>query len=320
MRTDLEPLVPRRRLLTVGLLASALKSTVSTSHESTQGGAVAADTLPACRSLWAKTPDGVNVAVQLWGNPHGIPLVLIHGLNQCRLSWIRQLERELLQMCQIVTYDLRGHGDSDKPAEAHYYAEGARWGDELATVLETTGVHRPVLVGWSLGGVVLTHYLIRHGREQLAAVNFVDAWTADDPALYTPESEALAANLATSDLLVRLRAIRAFLSACFYKPPPSELFELMLTFNSMPPVAVHRGINALTFDGAAAALRSLKVPVVVTHGARDRLFPEGMSRYTAAAVPGSRLSIYPDCGHSPFMEDSERFNQELKELVHRAAG
>lgn len=63
------------------------------------------------------------------------------------------------------------------------------------------------------------------------------------------------------------------------------------------------------------ALRALRIPVLVTHGARNRLFPIGMSRYIIDAVPGSWLSIYPNVGHSPFMEDSRRFNAELKALA-----
>jgi pimeloyl-ACP methyl ester carboxylesterase len=36
---------------------------------------------------------------------------------------------------------------------------------------------------------------------------------------------------------------------------------------------------------------------------------------TAAAIRGSRLSWYEDCGHSPFIEHTERFNRELEEFV-----
>ena len=312
--------VQRRQMLKTALLAPVLTRASPHSAVSTGESVVWTGSLPPYRSLSTKTPDGVSIAIQVWGNPRGAALVLIHGLNQCRLSWLRQLDSELTERYQIVTYDLRGHGDSDKPTEPRYYAEGARWADELAMVIEAAGVHRPALVGWSLGGVVLTSYLARHGHEQIAAINFVDAWTADNASLYTAESEVLAESLLSSDLVTRLHGIRAFLSACFHTPPPRDLFELMLSFNSMPPVAVQKGISAVTFDGADAALRALRIPVVVTHGAHDRLFPVGMSRYTAAAVPGSQLSIYANSGHSPFMEDSRRFNRELKALLERAFG
>jgi non-heme chloroperoxidase len=85
----------------------------------------------------------VNIAIQVSGKSRAAPVILIHGLNQCRLSWIRQLNSELAEHFQLVTYDLRGHGDSDKPTQTRYYAEGKRWGDELATVIEAASVHRP---------------------------------------------------------------------------------------------------------------------------------------------------------------------------------
>ena len=66
-------------------------------------------------------------------------------------------------------------------------------------------------------------------------------------------------------------------------------------------------------------LEQLRVPVLVTHGTMDRIILPAAGRYTAAHVPGARLSLYDAVGHSPFFEDATRFNRELAELVRTAA-
>ena len=59
----------------------------------------------------------------------------------------------------MVTYDLRGHGNSDKPLEPERYKDSKAWADELQAVMDATGIKRPVLAGWSYGGRIMADYL-----------------------------------------------------------------------------------------------------------------------------------------------------------------
>jgi len=82
-----------------------------------------------------------------------------------------------------VTYDLRGHGNSEKPLDAAKYRDSKAWGDEVQAVIDAAGLKRPVLVGWSYAGRVISDYLATHGAGHLAGINFVDAPIKVDPAL-----------------------------------------------------------------------------------------------------------------------------------------
>ena len=68
------------------------------------------------KPISVKTPDGLTISAQEWGNPAGPEILFIHGFSQSHLSWIRQVNSDLAKEFRIVTYDLRGHGNSDKPA------------------------------------------------------------------------------------------------------------------------------------------------------------------------------------------------------------
>jgi non-heme chloroperoxidase len=274
--------------------------------------------IPAHKPIAVKTEDRLSITAQDWGNPNGREILFIHGLSQSHLSWVRQLRSSLLTEHRVVTYDLRGHGNSEKPPDEAYYAEGRRWGDELAAVIAATGLKRPTLVGWSLGGVVITNYLARHGGDKIAAINFVDAGTKLDAAVFGDANARIGPTLVDPDLAVRIQGLRTFLRACFALQPDPGTFELMLAYNAMPPIEVHRAMTKITIDGADAALRALRVPVLVTHGEQDQLFRIAVSQYTASAVPNAQLSVYANAGHSPFFEDSARFNRELAALVRRS--
>src|SRR5215470_7491281 len=97
------------------------------------------------KAVSVKTPDGLTISAQDWGNPTGPEIVFIHGFSQSHLSWIKQVTSDLAKDFHMVTYDLRGHGNSDKPFEPERYKDSKAWADELQAVMEATGLKRPVL-------------------------------------------------------------------------------------------------------------------------------------------------------------------------------
>ena len=106
----------------------------------------------------------------------------IHGFAQSYLSWMRQVNSDLAKEFRIVTYDLRGHGNSDKPLDKARYQDNKAWGDEVQAVMDAAGLKRPVLVGWSYAGRVISDYVTTHGAGKLAGINFVDASIKSVPA------------------------------------------------------------------------------------------------------------------------------------------
>ena len=262
-----------------------------------------------------KTPDGLAISAQEWGNPAGPEILFIHGFSQSHLSWIRQVDSDLAKEFRIVTYDLRGHGNSDKPLDAARYRDSKAWGDEVQAVIDAAGLKRPVLVGWSYAGRVISDYLSTHGAGQIAGINFVDAPIKVDPALIGDNLKNLPL-MASEDLLTNITATRTFLHGCFSKQPTADDYETMLAFNMMVLPKVRAGLSGRPLD-ATEMMSKLKLPVLVTHGAEDRNARLGAGQYTASVIPGAKLSVYDGIGHSPFYEDAPRFNSELAAFVRR---
>jgi non-heme chloroperoxidase len=271
---------------------------------------------PKYKPISVKTPDGLTISAQEWGNPTGPEILFIHGFSQSYMSWMRQTDSDLAKEFHIVTYDLRGHGNSDKPLDPKYYRDSKAWGDEVQAVMDAAGLKHPVLVGWSYAGRVISDYVTTHGASKIAGINFVDASIKLDPALIGDNLKNLPL-MASEDMATNIAATRVFVHGCFSKQPSVDDYETMLAFNMMVPAKVRAGLSGRPLD-ATEVMSKLTIPVLVTHGAEDRNVKVGISKYTASIVPGAKLSIYDGIGHSPFYEDAPRFNSELAAFVRSA--
>jgi non-heme chloroperoxidase len=199
-------------------------------------------------------PDGVTLAVQETGNPQGPAVVLIHGLLGSRLDWDAQLNSVDLQRYRMITYDLRGHGLSAKPTQAQAYSDGRRWADDLATVIKSSHADHPVLVGWSLGGAVISNYLAAYGDRQIAGTMYVDGvieFKADQIASHPPVYR----DIVSPDLKTHLDAERAFLALCFHTQPDQSLSARLLANAAMASWDMQNAVMSMTIAAAEARSR-----------------------------------------------------------------
>ena len=261
-----------------------------------------------------RAPDGTRLAVYEWGKPEGPEVVLVHGFAQCHLCFEPQI-RALAGHCRVVAFDFRAHGASEQPADPAAYQGHRVWADDLATVMAAKGLKRPVLVGWSMGGRVIRQYLINYGDAGIAAVNFVASQVIEEPRFRGPGAPKALPDQLT--LEAEIDYTIAFLDACFGKKPSEAAFRRALGYNMRVPAAVRRAIAGwstpapLTID----ALRKLRVPILISHGRLDTVVLPAAAEMTADTIAHARLSWFDDCGHSLFVEDAARFNDELIAFV-----
>jgi pimeloyl-ACP methyl ester carboxylesterase len=254
--------------------------------------------------------------VQEWGNPNGAEILLIHGFSQSHLSWSRQFGGALAKSFRLITYDVRGHGSSDKPLDAVFYRDHKRWAAELKAVMDATAVTKPVLVGWSYGGRIIAEYLMEYGDKDIAGINFVAAFLKVDGETLGPATPAVR-KMASEDLAENIENTIAFLKFCTAKPLPADQLQTMLAYNMIVPAQI-RGHLLKRPEHYEDALKKIVVPVLVSHGREDRVALLTVAQYTARVISHARTSFYDVVGHMPFWEDTQRFDRELAEFVTRA--
>jgi len=107
-------------------------------------------------------PDGVRIAYEIAGE--GEPVVLVHGFAASRVqNWRAPGWYETLNGAgyRVIALDCRGHGESDKPHDPASYGHDVMARD-VVSVMGAAGVGRALLMGYSMGGFISMHLLLKH--------------------------------------------------------------------------------------------------------------------------------------------------------------
>jgi len=263
---------------------------------------------------------GLQLHVREWGQQDGAPILFIHGWSQNHLCWAKQYESELADEFRLIAFDLRGHGMSEAPLAPEHYTDSKRWADDVAAIIEQLHLEHTVLVGWSYGAFVICDYLRAYGEDRVAAVNFVEGVVRLDESafgtLIGPGFVDHFVGATTDDLPTNIATMRSFVRTCIAKPVADDDLETAVCWNIVvpPPIRAHLAARQLDYDDV---LRTMNVPVHVTHGRADTVVLPAMADHICATCPTARASWYDGVGHVPHLEEPGRFNHELAELTRR---
>jgi pimeloyl-ACP methyl ester carboxylesterase len=244
------------------------------------------------------------------------PLVMLHGLNDCHLTW-GKLAPALAHDRRVLVPDLPGHGLSGRPDasyELRWYAHVmARWLDALE--LSTVDV-----VGHSFGGGVAQTMLLECperirrlvlvssgglGREvalalRLATIPYVVEHLGQ-PFMRRGTRLALTA---TGDVLSKEATAR--LSAMNAQSGSARAFA-----RTVRNVIGWRG-QRHTFFKYAKELSQLPSSIAVFWGDHDRVIPASHAQALADYVDGVRVVLFEGCGHYPHHEQPDPFVNALR--------
>jgi pimeloyl-ACP methyl ester carboxylesterase len=195
--------------------------------------------------------DGVKLAFEETG--HGDPVVFVHGWT-CNRSYFAPQRDHLARRYRVVSVDLRGHGESDKPPGPYTIAGFA---DDVAWLSRELGLVKPVVIGHSMGGMTALEIAARHPDLPGAIV------VCDSPmALPAP----LAANLVTVSADFHKPdwrpAHRAFLSDVLFiaSDDPARKQRILADMTSAPDHVTLGCWDAIVGADMEGALRRCKAP------------------------------------------------------------
>jgi non-heme chloroperoxidase len=260
---------------------------------------------------------GVRLHVTESGNPRGRPLLFIHGFSQCSLAWSRQMQSDdLAATFRLVALDLRGHGLSDKPRES--YTDARLWADDLDAVIRTLELERPILCGWSYGPIVILDYIRYCGAERIGGINIVGGVTklGSEAALAAldPAFLKLVPGFFSSDAQESVRALDSLIAMCFADTlSPAERWT-MLGYNAFVPPFVRQALFSRAFDNDDL-LPKLRMPVLITHGARDAVVKPAVIDQQFAVIPHAQVHVIADAPHACFWAAAATYNARLGEFA-----
>jgi non-heme chloroperoxidase len=261
---------------------------------------------------------GTRLHVVETGKPKGHPILFIHGLSQCWLTWNRQMNSELAKDCRLVAMDMRGHGLSEKPREG--YTDSALWADDVNAVIVGLGLDHPLLCGWSYGPLVILDYIRHYGEDGISGVNFVGAVTklGSDEAIsvLTPEFLSLVPGFFATDVQESVRSLESLLRLCFAQELAAEERYLMLGFCLSVPPYVRQALLSRSFNNDDL-LPKLRKPVLITHGVDDAVVRPAAVDQHRAGIQHAQIQM-PKTGHAAFWDDAAGFNRRIQTFVSAA--
>jgi non-heme chloroperoxidase len=259
------------------------------------------------------TVRGVELNVRDAGQ--GRPVVFLHGVMCSGAFFQPQLERAAGGAWRAIVPDFRGHGDSEKVLEGHTVPNYA---DDIRALMESMGVERPVLVGWSMGAMVAFEYLRQHGKAGVAALVIVDqppsdfAWDGYDFSMFT--AEVLAHTVAAVQMDPTAVATE-FAELMLHAPTPDIVARFVEELIKPPPAVATSILVDQTFRDYREFLPEIAVPTLVAFGGDDKATNPAAGKWMADRIREARLEIFEASSHCPFFEEPEAFNRVLEEFL-----
>ncbi len=242
--------------------------------------------------------DGVGIYYEAHGQ--GPPILLSHGYSATCRMWDGQIAA-LRDRFRVIVWDMRGHGQSDVPADPAAYSETATVGD-MAAVLHACGAESAVIAGLSLGGYMSLAFHLRH-PEQVRALMLFDTG---------PGFRNDAARAAWN---ARARARADELDSRGFEALGSSDEVRMSQHRSAAGLAgAARGMLTQQDGSVTRSLDTIRVPTLVLVGANDTNFLAATD-YMAGKIPGATKVTIPDAGHASNLHQPAAFNRAVEAFL-----
>ena len=257
-----------------------------------------------------KTADG-RFAYEAAGDPDLPALVFLHGIGGAARAWRGQLEA-FGDRYHAVAWDMPGYGGSVPLAAVSI----ATLADALQDFLQRIGAARPVLVGHSIGGMIVQQWLVKY---PLVAGAVVLAQTS--PAFGKPDGDwqksFLDARLGPLDRGEKLAALAPSLVAELVGDDP-DASGVVLARDCMadvPEASYRASMLALLGFDQRNALKDIKIPTLVLSGSKDKNAPAPMMAKMATYIPTANYVELEGAGHLVNLERPQAFNAALDQFL-----
>ncbi|HKD89706.1 MAG TPA: alpha/beta hydrolase [Streptosporangiaceae bacterium] len=246
---------------------------------------------------------GGSISYQVTGS--GYPLLLLtHGYGATSAMFSQNLA-VAAERNQVVTWDIRGHGSSEYPADADSYSSAAALAD-MAAILAELGADRAVLGGHSLGGYLSLGFAVSH-PDQVAGIVLIDTGPG-----FRNDAARDDWNRRANRTADRLEAQGLAALGSSAELHSGEHRDATGLIHAARQTLTQRDSHVI--DG----LTSIQAPALVIVGADDTPFL-GAADYMTAKIPRARKVVIPAAGHAPNVSHPALVNAELRSFLDEIA-
>jgi 3-oxoadipate enol-lactonase len=258
--------------------------------------------------------------IKLYYETHGEgqPLVLISGLGYTLWQWHCMVPL-LADHFQVITFDNRGVGQSDKPV-GPYSAQ--LLAADTAGLLDALGIEKAIVMGHSMGGFIAQAMALvfSHKVEKLILSSTNFGGPRHVPA--TPEAMKILTDVSV-DALTRFKNGLSVSTAPGWTEKHPEMVEEWTKWriaNPIDPAAYQAqlAVGLSLYPEAAAfedRLSNVKVPTLILAGGYDQVVPPENASLLAKKIPDSKVVMLPEAGHFFPIETPEAASQAVIHFI-----
>src|SRR5277367_356380 len=250
------------------------------------------------------------------GDQNALVIVFIHGLSSSSKIFSRQIEY-FNKTHRCIAFDLVGHGKSYRPSPDVVDHKVAGQTAILEALLEHIQITSATLVGWSLGGLIVTEYAHRHPKKVEALIMIGTSARfimTDDDASYPSNPVSVIDWWTNSFKESPHTSGAAFVFSQYPEASPENypeyVAEALQDTLSVTPEAFLGCVRG--FEDHRAYYPQLKCRVLFIHGADDGPVSVETSRWGYGVIPGEKkLLIYEGIGHVPHVSNAIQVNRDI---------
>jgi len=246
----------------------------------------------------------------------GEPLLLIMGYRGSGWMWGEEFISLLARSFQVIYFDNRGTGLSDKPDTLYTIPIMA---DDAAGLLRHLGIRQAYIFGVSMGGMIAQELVLRH--PQMVRRLVLGCTSCGGPQAFLASLEVLAKLIHPPDLTLE-EAVRRQWTVMFspkFLETQQDFLEMLTQralFHPAPPHTSLRHLMALQRFNTYGRLGMITTPTLVITGADDVIVPPANSLLLATRIHGAYLEMLKHTGHGFFWEVSEDVVTLLHQFFH----
>lgn len=251
--------------------------------------------------------NGINIDYKIDGQ--GYPLVMIMGFTSPRNGWSSQVSL-FKKHFQVITFDNRGVGKSDKPAGPYTIRMMA---DDAVALMDHLGIKKAHVVGASMGGMIAQELAINY-PDRVSKLVLACTYCCKQGASGDTKEQTELVKLPPKKMSVAMAKL-----ACnkpFFKFMVGSMASLRLNFISAADNIGIEGQSAACFNhNTIDRLSQIKSPTLVIVGTEDHIITPTSSDVIAQHIPGAKLVKVAGGSHMFFMENKNEFNQSVLEFL-----
>jgi len=268
--------------------------------------------------------NGNRLNVEVMG-PDNAPVLIAHhgapGLGS--LAEPRTTFGPLSDAYRVVVFDARGSGQSEGRGPLTH----EQWAADVDGLREWAGADRIIMAGGSYGGFISMEYAIRHPDRVLALV------LRDTSPDHANEAMARANALSSARVDLDLGRFERIMDGAVRDDDDLRACwaEILPLYDHVyDPAVVAAKVDATTYRyethnwafthnipnyDIKDQLHRITCPTLVTVGRDDWITPVACSETIASLIPGARLEIFEESGHSPQIEEAEKFQSLVRSFL-----